>query len=274
MAEQASDRQSIVYVAGLNNSGSTWLSILLAQMENTANIGEVWYSLETPDQLAEDKYGCTCGATMAECEFWGPILKERESIGGMDLQHARVLDRFRETYPGKVMIDSSKFVRTLDKGWLSDKNRDQVDVKVIHIVRDYRGWANKRQRAYTAQGRWRLLYMHCVRWYFRNKAREVYLKKSELSSMTLSYESLVFNFKDELKRIADFTGLKIPENWGSIDPESLSLHMARGNSMRMDTAAFSEVRYDSRWMLDSRYLWLGPLLIPFHIYWKRVNRKK
>lgn len=274
MVQKASERQSIVYVDGLNNSGTTWLSILLAQLGNTANIGEVWYSLETTEELAKTRYRCTCGEVMADCEFWAPILKERKSIGGMDFLHARVLEQFQETYPGKVLIDSSKFSKTLHKGWLSDKNRDQVDVKVIHIVRDYRGWANKRQRMYTKHGRWRFLYMHCVRWYFRNKSREIYLKKSGLSTLTLTYESLVFNFKDELKRISEFTGLDIPENWEKNDPADLSLHMARGNGMRFDTEAFSKVRYDARWTRDSRFLWLGPLLIPFHIYWNRISKNK
>lgn len=271
MAEQAPDRQSIVYVVGLNNSGSTWLSLLLAQMENTTNIGEVWYSLETSDEEARNKHSCTCGAMMAECEFWGQVLRERDSLPGYDLQHARVLELFREKFPGRVLIDSSKFVSTLSKGWLSDKLRDQVDIKFIHIVRDYRGWANKRHEAYTRRGRRRSLYMHCVRWFFRNKARERFLEKSGLPTLTIPYEALVFNLQDQLRRISDFTGLTLPEDWQSVDLERLSLHMSRGNGVRFDVARYAEVRYRNQWTLDSRFLWLGPLLIPFHRYWKRLN---
>lgn len=274
MAEQASGRQPIIYVVGLNNSGSTWLSLLLGQMTGTTNIGEVWHSLHTSEDESQNRHACTCGAMMSECEFWGPIMKERSRIKDTDALHARVLEVFRERFPGRVMIDSSKRHVTLNKGWLADRNKDDVDIKFVHIVRDYRGWSSKRKKMYEQRGHHRPLIMHCLRWFFRTKARENFIRKTGRPVLTVAYESLVFNFESELKRITEFVGLEMPENWREVNPDSLSLHMARGNKVRHDLSRYANIRYHIQWTLDSRFVLLGPLLYPLHRYWKKIYTNK
>jgi hypothetical protein len=272
MADNQTERQKIIYIVGLNKSGTTWLSVMLAKMKNVINVGEVWYSTHTKQEdWSHPKYTCTCGDLMSECGFWGQILEESKGIESNTELHKLVLKHFKQHFPGQALIDTAKFVDTLNTGWLAPELSDQVDIRFIQVVRDYRPWSLSRKRKYSSIGRHRLLFMHAVRWLFRNVARDRFLQRCGKPVLTVCYEKLIFDYENELKRIVEFAGLEKPEQEPAI--EDLTIHIVRGNNSRMDSENYKKLRYDSRWTLDSRFLWLSIFLLPMHWYWKSVNRR-
>lgn len=61
-------RPKVLYIAGWGRSGSTLLEQVLGQVEGWFSCGEL--SLIWHDVL------CRCDATVFNCEFWGPVLRE------------------------------------------------------------------------------------------------------------------------------------------------------------------------------------------------------
>lgn len=62
---------TLIYILGAGNSGSTLLSMVLGAHSRIASIGEIvqldrWYS---------NGGLCSCGATLSNCDMWGPILE-------------------------------------------------------------------------------------------------------------------------------------------------------------------------------------------------------
>lgn len=266
-------RQKIIYIAGLPGSGTTILGLLLPQYGQAVGLGEVEPALRLkPDNPRDRNQLCTCGKRVVDCDVWAPVLNRAAGKSRAE-RHALLLQHCRESYPGAALIDASKTVKMLNKTWLSPELKDQVDIRVINIVRDYRGWSLTQQRKHYQRGgiaRWKFLYWHCLAWYVRNRQRAREIRELDLPVMTLSYESLVFNQQEELKRIAEFTGLTLSNR--ADDPGRVHLHDCHGNSrVRKSSSNYTEMRYDYRWTLDTRFLLLAPLLIPIHRYWCAIN---
>lgn len=272
MSKQAGKRQTIICVVALQKSGTTWFGTQLSALENTVNLGEVWASLYTDPKTAhEPSYICTCGALMTDCDFWGPIIKSiRDDESNLD-RHRRVLERFRNKFPDKVLLDSAKYVDILTTSWLAPELADQVDVRFIHLVRDYRPWALSRKNSHNSKGRPRPLYLQILRWWLRNTKRDRYLQRCGRPVLQVTYESLVFDAEPTWQRILEFTGLQQPTVMPAM--QDLSLHICRGNKARRDLGNFSRIRYDNRWTRDSRFLWLSVLLLPMHRYWKSFSKR-
>ncbi len=265
-------RQPVICVVAVLKSGTTWFGTMLSRMQDTVNLGEVWASLYTnPEEFSHPRNRCTCGALMSECDFWGPVVDQTHSSDTNAQRHARVLEHFREKFPGKVLLDSSKSVDILGDSWLAPELADKVDVKFIFLVRDYRAWAISRKKSHNRKGRPRPLYVQILRWWLRNIKRDRYLQRCGRPVLTLTYESVVFDTEKTMQKVMAFTGLQQVEAQQTV--EDLSLHISRGNHVRDDLNNFSQIRYDHSWTLDKRLLWLSILLLPMQKFWKSVNQR-
>lgn len=92
---QATLGDRVLYVVGTGFTGSTLLSFLLNAHPEIATVGEAtgpyaqWNDQRT--------YPCSCGKTLADCEFWGRVAAEMQGRGfafgpnrwGLDFQLAR-----------------------------------------------------------------------------------------------------------------------------------------------------------------------------------------
>jgi len=169
---------TVIYVAGSGRSGSTLLDLLLGEREGIVSCGQV-YNLWV---VAAKNHYCGCGERAWDCPFWGPILHSMDLDGlpldevRLDLREAtrprnilhnyalsdwprsatskydRILSRLPAVYKGireqsgaSVIVDSSKkpaYLAMLAK-------YGEVDVKVVHLVRDARGvafsWTKKKR---------------------------------------------------------------------------------------------------------------------------------
>ena len=65
---------TIIYILGAGNSGSTLLSMALGGHPQIASVGE----LANLDRWHASGRACSCGATLPQCEVWGPIMENVE----------------------------------------------------------------------------------------------------------------------------------------------------------------------------------------------------
>lgn len=175
----------LLYIAGAGRSGSTLLSRMLGQFEGFAAPGELYYLWQ--EGFAEERK-CECGGSIPRCDFWSEVLKETERrVGRIDpaellkLHHgvARTRHSPLRAVPGlgwlrevdesyaevvralysslavvtnaAVIVDGSK----LPSFALVLREFLQVDLRVLHLVRDPRAVAYswRRKRHNPASGR-------------------------------------------------------------------------------------------------------------------------
>lgn len=164
---------TVLYLGGWGRSGSTLLECLLAEAHQTVALGEVVWLWERG--LGRNEL-CACGQPFHDCPFWTEV--GRTAFGGWDrVDAARMaslkdaVDRQRRMvhsarrHPGpafrarvreyaghfqriyraaaaitgaRVVIDSSKEIPTA----LALSHLPDLDLRVLHIVRDSRGVAH------------------------------------------------------------------------------------------------------------------------------------
>lgn len=165
-------RPTVLYIGGWGRSGSTLLECLLAESPGAVALGEVVHLWERG--LRDDQL-CACGEGFHACPFWKEI--GERAFGGWDevdlgrmLHLSDAVDRqrrlpqsgrrtapagfaplvreyaahFQKIYAAaseitgaRVVIDSSKEIPTA----LALSHLDDLDLRVLHIVRDARGVA-------------------------------------------------------------------------------------------------------------------------------------
>jgi hypothetical protein len=165
-------RTTVVYIGGTSRSGSTLLECLLARTDGVVVLGEVahlWVRGLQEDQL------CACGQPFSQCPFWTqvgdhafggwkevdlervlhlqntvdrlrrmPLTARRHASRGVSADAAAYSDYYRRIYEAarkvadaRVVVDSSKTPPLA----FSLSYQPQLDLRVIHIVRDSRGVA-------------------------------------------------------------------------------------------------------------------------------------
>lgn len=134
---------------------------------------------------------CACGQPLPECPFWGEVLasgvpskvqlrKEHKLISrekGLPYfllsearcrRYARIQDRvfqaiFQET-GAKVLVDSSK---NITRG-LALLRASRYDVRILHLVRDPRGFINSRNKRRREQDKDPMLIPFMAEWMLKN----------------------------------------------------------------------------------------------------------
>ena len=177
-AERATEANPIrvLYIMGVGRSGSTFLAAVLGNHPQLINIGEI-YDLARQGWL-KDEY-CACGLRPSQCGYWRAIRQQwARRVGADDVegfvrladqfepskhwqarlmresrapspefrQYARqtvaLLEAIRQVSARPVVVDSSKRAsRAYALSLMS-----QVDLRLIHLVRDGRGVAWSKQK--------------------------------------------------------------------------------------------------------------------------------
>ena len=138
----------IIYVAGLYHTGSTLMDLILGNLPKVIGLGEIYKGLRSGFEEM-----CSCGQLTKDCSFWGDIQKTLKEKKDLDMQakYDLVISTFMEKY-GKdyILVDSSKchpFDLTSNKNNRDMQglnfliNKPEIDLKVIHMVRDVRSWS-------------------------------------------------------------------------------------------------------------------------------------
>lgn len=261
-------RLKVIYIAGAGRSGSTLLDCLLGQVPTFHSTGEL-HSLFTRD----DPYGGTCGCQLPlrDCTLWSSAI---ESLNPKALADASAafksasrtrnyllpgLSRFkrqeRETYAStiedlylavarqakaKVLIDSSKIPGLAG---LQPLMR-QIDMYVVHLVRDPRAVAFSWQRQKTrptflkeaAKKRTYSAASSSTRWVASNMAAE-WIGKSLYSKkrLRIRYEDLTSDPNRELQNIQSLVNAEPVDVVQANNVANLSVtHTAGGNLSRFN----------------------------------------
>ncbi len=273
MTAEARASTRVLVVGGWGRCGSTLLDMLLGQMEGFVSAGEVrelWLR-----GCVEDR-PCGCGAPFSSCVFWSQVGKE--AFGGWDRLDLETILRARyrwdrpwglprllasgeghrvgdvEVYAdalgrlmraiatvagASVVVDSSKIpTHTL----LLARSRD-LDVRMVHLVRDSRGVAFSNQKhvvkSVTA-GEPTLLPRYgalnsAVRYDLYNAANGALARRFGSAWRRLRYEDLVAEPEARLRELARHAGESVPDELPFLHGRQVTLgtnHLVDGNPVR------------------------------------------
>jgi hypothetical protein len=158
----------LIYIMGAGRSGTTALATFLGTNNDIQVLGEMHQLFEHIHELIP----CSCGKTLKKCDYWSKVLEhlpQKEFIEVNDLKnicqsvekHTMIIHHLlngnnfkkaKQYLPfleniftscnqvnGKpVLLDSSKYISRA----LALRNIENIDLKVIYMVRDSRGVVN------------------------------------------------------------------------------------------------------------------------------------
>lgn len=283
--------QRIVFIAGLTHSGSTLLDLILSGNVDCVGLGEIVSILrpESREKLLDMTRRCSCGTSLVECPYWSCIIRGLDANQGLDMQgrYHLAIETFREVFgPDKTLVDSSKSLRALR--FVTEM--PNVDLKVLHLIRDVRAWTTSRRNLDAKLGkrpleeerrtRGRSSALTWIRhhgrqnnlarfliWYHGNRRFMDFLTKERVTSIQVSYELLSLSTSSTIMELRKF--LEVGEIPGLSERIQSRSHIALGNPMRHDAEKRSRVMYDYRW-LTRNDLTIPALLLP-HVM--RFNRQ-
>lgn len=250
----------MVYIASLPHSGSTLLSLLLAQHPGVVALGEVRLQIAKlrgePQKSSERE--CGCGSSLAACPLWGSFLRERAALPDQAADLLLVDKIFHDLYGAQaIAVDASKIREPIDEMAAAKK----LPLKIIHLSRDYRSWivsANdlRVRKRKSSRPAWLLGLQGGRRWLRENRKLERSIAASGFSSVRLGYEELVLSPVSAWSLLRDF--LALPPMDPPSDIGGARNHIFSGNRMRTD-AGKRAVAYDGRWL--ARRDWVVPSIV-------------
>lgn len=264
------ERPIVVHFIGAGRSGSTLLNIILDNHPQIMGTGELLFLVRS---WVNGDY-CSCAQPLSSCPFWSTVFSEWLRRTGMNspneylalqkmYERYRRLPRYlfgsvnsseefrkysaytsqlfqviRELSDARVIVDSSKNpARVLSLTMVPD-----IDLRVIFLVRDVRGFSWSKQKEFHKNQQaglgWSVkpsaVWKSSVEWTYINLLSEWILKKAE-RSLFIRHEDLLHNPEPTLSKIGcliemDLTDLAIGVQAG----QTLAVnHIAAGNRLRM-----------------------------------------
>gem|GEM_PF-711826 len=280
-------KRKVVLIISCPHSGSTLLELMLCGHKECVGIGEAFQLVDPRNKQIEvlDIERCSCGSVIPECVVWGGVVKSLKDNTYHDPadRYRLIFDKFSEVYgSGKLIVDSSKVLQSLEL----IHSIPEIDLRVIHLVRDVRGWTVSIQENYRRNPEYdmrRLIQSRGLKgivrfirrsrfytahsWYHMQKSFDRFLSTNQISNYLLSYEDLCMDPESAIRGICDYLGLEYEKNMVTLaDPQS---HNIFGNRMRLQAGKQQRISYDMRWFYIQD--WVLPLLIFPHIM--SYNRK-
>lgn len=285
---QNSHRPLVLYIAGSGRSGSTLLERLLGQLEGVATLGEVHHMwIRAIDK--DEQCGCTC--SFSHCPFWTRVgqiafggwqnvsteeverlksLVDRQryqpltaspltsramsaKIDNYTKYYSAVYKAVHETTGARIIVDSGKHPSLA----LALTHRNDIDLRVVHLVRDSRGvsysWGKAVHRPEATSEEDSMMQQYSplvssILWISTNLAAEA-LRFRGVPRYRMRYEELVSEPQLALDKM--FKSLDLPS--GEILPideqgtiELSPNHSAAGNPMRFKVGT-TTLRPDAEW---------------------------
>lgn len=287
MADPNQNRIKVLYIAGFLRSGSTLLDRILGQVPGLTPVGELTYLWE--EGLLQD-LPCGCEKRLSNCTFWRSVMEDgyggfREAAPEKTLELKRRVDRIRhipqlmapvkmpeyrdrlEEYKtqleklyqaisnvtqSQVIVDSSK---SASYAYVL-ANLDNVDLYVVHLVRDSRAvaysWRKKKLKYSIDSGE--TIYMDryspgkSARGWFRANLLAEPLRLYAAEYKRVLYEDLISSPATIVAEILKLVGEQDKE-LSFIEDNTVSLatnHTVAGNSNRFQYGKI-ELRSDDEW---------------------------
>ena len=241
---------NVIYILGLEHSGTTLLEKLLSCHKQIYGLGEIFVFLddERRKNYLNDthQHVCSCGRQINECDVWSGFINYVENT--IDESYAqkyiKLIEMTNEKIgKDKIIVDSSKHIHGL-KDIINNPNIGSVFV--IHIIKDARAFAKSMKSVYEVK---RFNIYKCFRrWHASNLQMSNFIKEYKLPSIQISYDDLCFNSTSILDVILSRLNLAIDEN--SLDLKNSVSHIGAGNPMRLHKVKSKRLIYDNRWFFD------------------------
>lgn len=278
----------------MGRSGSTLLDMVLGASDKVFSLGE--FHRYKREREKKDSV-CSCGESLTDCPFWGRFAKgkkdfyiinrvnfrdyaniilfllnpfRRRIYFNQESENDRLLDTLwpeLKSQGYEFLLDSSK-----DVGRLMELNQNpRVELFNIMIVRDGRAVASAFQE--KSQGSGKNYFLSLFKWVFANSLLSTYIGKSGLRTLHISYDQLCQNPEKEFKRIHEFTGVSIPEDYAKRIRTAQNYHNIGGNRIRRkaNREKFEGITYDPKRKILSNPVmhFIVTLIIrPFNKRWK------
>lgn len=257
---------SVVFIAGLARSGTTFLQSRLLQHEKVVALGEVSQTIMAIKNVNTDsvisslivKAGLksqnywspkTYGELLDRVKndsFWSDVEKEIKATNNISEALDLVYQKATEKYPGHIIIDSSKHIGHLLNS-LQTKNFKHK-IKVLLCVRDYRGWLlsiKKHQKRAGLQTRSNIIEKYKW-WYSNRKLLKVLQQQNQNNFLVVSYEKLIFYYDKVMNDVKTFTGAA---NISEIDTTH-KFHEILGSQSLKKSMEGEDFIYDISWFAE------------------------
>lgn len=281
-------KQKVLYVMGYARIGSTALGSLLGTHPDVFAAGELSNILDVSG--SQNDY-CSCGRPVAACVFWKAVTREWERmIGSPATSHCNVpasFKRDRLTYRPRIAATSDDWHRYVaqtaslfrairqcsGKSIVLDSSKcplralalsriEDIELSIVHLVRDVRGVALSLSRDWDANPRCgiaspqrgRSLAFTALDW-LRGSARANQVRQMLRDrSILVRYEDFVDRPREIIGRICALIGADAGELIAAIGKECELTpgHQMAGNRIRMEGAI----------RLDADYAWRSELSWP------------
>lgn len=270
----------VLYISGWTRSGSTLVGNVLGELPEVLHVGEMHYLWRNGLLGVGTNSQCGCGCSVRACSLWTQVLSD--GVVGADpraitaLQEAtvrtrhtarRILenrtgttssaaqalgDRLVAAYTrlaknggDRLIIDGSKY--PAEAAVLL--GRHDLDIRVLHIVRDPRAtalsYAKAKQyidpmRPFTSSRYWSAF----------NLASEMLGQRYPHRYLRIRHEDICANPRDEITRIMRFAGLQDDSPVDANNQVTLGVnHTVTGNPDRLARGTVF-IRQDQRWVTD------------------------
>lgn len=294
----------VLYITGWTRSGSTLLGNVLGELPGVLHVGEMHYLWKNGILGMGTNSTCGCGDHLRDCSMWSAILTDSAVIGGdphsvLALQSKTVrtrhtVRRLLEARTGSVraakllgdriagiyrhlsrmegqrlIVDSSKF--PAEAALLL--GRSDIEVKVIHIVRDPRATAFSygKSKSYIESMSPAICSGY---WTAFNLASEAVGYCYPDRYLRVRYEDICADPPNELTRLLRFAGL--PDSVPLIEGRHVDLgvnHTVTGNPDRFSVGRVG-IRSDRQWINElhsgAKAAATAPALPLLHRYGYRV----
>jgi hypothetical protein len=268
----------LVFVAGMEHSGSTLTDYLLSSHPAAMGIGEA-AGFFSPTQFAarmqrhgNRRFQCSCGQAWEDCPFWGPLLPlcGKNSSEPMWLKYRRMFEHARGLIGDDVvLVDSSKAAPILVDlvRHREDLGLGPDELRVMFTVKDVRSFTKSQSAKRDARPGMVAKARSFNLWLQANGSFMDMLEREGIDWRLNLYERLCADPDGFLASSFDWLGLPRPEAGSTRGGQS---HIVMGNlGFAMDTRKREQVRYDSRWFQDDEV----NLLYLLHWRARALNRR-
>jgi hypothetical protein len=273
----------VLYIMGHSRSGSTILNNLLGSHQQVVAVGEL---VNLVEKGWNQHLPCSCGEPGDLCPFWMEVRRHwSELAGGEDLpRYARLQRRFERTRSIPLVLYSlywgdplfSEYVRTTTllftavarvagRDVVVDASKNpmralalsrtpEIDLTIVHLIRDARGVAWSFNRSSQAVAKTALFWIAFT-------LVSSFVSKFSRKSLLLRYEDLARFPETALGRIQLFVGLSYDHVSAFVEAGGKipSVHCIAGNRLRKQGPL--QLRLDEQWRLalplrDKILVWL------------------
>jgi hypothetical protein len=253
----------VLYIGGLEHSGTTLTEQLLSSHPRSLSLGEI-ASFFSPAHMQaymrawgdqDDVRRCSCGSDWEECAFWGqlPHLNGLNSALPLVDKYVELIRFIRRHFGDEVVVtDSSKSVEAFDAllSALRVEGQSEDRIGLVLVAKDVRNFTASMKRKSRGKG---VLSAYRSMNYWGH-ANEAWLQKiaahPAIHHCINLYEHLC---ADALAQVNGILAMVEEAPLASLDIANTTSHIAMGNKdflMRNRR----QLRYDQRWFTDDAIL--------------------